>query len=96
MHNAASLLMLLSTNVITVKTSFFSLCYILFPAANKESLAVAHCTGAQFIRVEGFVYSHIADEGWIDSSAGDILRYKRYIGADNTLIFTDIKKKHRL
>lgn len=26
-------------------------------------------------RVEGFVFSHVADEGWIDSCAGELLRY---------------------
>ena len=66
----------------------------LSPAANHEALAVAHSTGAQFIRVEGFVFSHIADEGWIDSCAGKLLRYRRNIGADKVLLWTDIKKKH--
>ena len=34
--------------------------------ANKEALAVASCCSLQFIRAEGFVYSHVADEGWMD------------------------------
>ncbi|XP_067015843.2 uncharacterized protein F13E9.13, mitochondrial isoform X1 [Anabrus simplex] len=61
---------------------------------NKEAVAVAHAAGLQFIWAEGFVFSHIADEGFIDSTAGDLLRYRRKIGADDLLIFTDIKKKH--
>ena len=56
---------------------------------------MAHSTGADFIRVEGYVFAHIADEGLIESCAGDLLRYRRNIGADNVLIWTDIKKKHR-
>ena len=31
--------------------------------ANREALAVAHAIGAAFVRVEGFVFAHVADEG---------------------------------
>ena len=62
--------------------------------ANRAALAIAHACGAAFVRVEGFVFAHVADEGIIESSAGDLLRYRRAIGADNVLIFADIKKKH--
>jgi len=51
--------------------------------------------GLDFIRCEGFVFSHIGDEGWIDAEAGSLLRYRKMIDAENVLIFTDIKKKHR-
>lgn len=51
--------------------------------------------GLDFIRAEGFVFSHVADEGLLDACAGDLLRYRKIIGADRVLIFTDIKKKHR-
>jgi membrane complex biogenesis BtpA family protein len=63
-------------------------------AANREALAVAHATGADFVRVEGFVYAHVADEGVIESCAGELLRYRRAIGAEQVLIFADVKKKH--
>ena len=63
-------------------------------AANREALAVAHASGADFVRVEGFVYAHVADEGVIESSAGELLRYRRTIGAERVLIFADVKKKH--
>lgn len=63
-------------------------------AANKEALAVAKATGLNFIRAEGFVFASVADEGIIESSAGETLRYRKSIGADNVLVFTDIKKKH--
>jgi uncharacterized protein len=62
--------------------------------ANREALAVAHASGADFVRVEGFVYAHVADEGVIESCAGELLRYRRAIGAERVLIFADIKKKH--
>ncbi|CAH1187756.1 unnamed protein product [Phyllotreta striolata] len=61
---------------------------------NKEALAVAKACSLNFIRAEGFVFSHIADEGFTDASAGLILRYRKQIEADDVLVFTDIKKKH--
>ena len=63
-------------------------------AANREAVAVAHAAGARFARVEGFVYAHVADEGLIESSAGELLRYRRAIGAEEVLLFADVKKKH--
>jgi membrane complex biogenesis BtpA family protein len=63
-------------------------------AANREALAVALACGADFVRVEGFVFAHVADEGVIESCAGELLRYRRAIGAERVLVFTDIKKKH--
>lgn len=62
--------------------------------ANLEAMAVAHASGASFVRVEGFVFAHVADEGFIDACAGPLLRYRKAIGAENVRIFADIKKKH--
>jgi len=62
--------------------------------ANREAIAVAHACGADFVRVEGFVFAHVADEGLIDASAGELLRYRRAIGAERVRVFADIKKKH--
>lgn len=60
----------------------------------KEALAVAKATRCNFIRNEGFVFSHIGDEGFIDSNAGELLRYRKMIDAEDILVFSDIKKKH--
>jgi hypothetical protein len=62
--------------------------------ANTSSLAVALACGASFVRVEGFVFAHVADEGLIEASAGALLRYRRAIGADHIRVFADVKKKH--
>jgi len=62
--------------------------------ANKEALAVALAADLDFIRAEGFVFSHVADEGFIDGCAGPLLRYRKMIGADHVKVFVDIKKKH--
>lgn len=62
---------------------------------NEEAIAVAKAAGFQFIRAEGFVFSHVADEGFIDASAGTLLRYRRQVDAEDVLVFADVKKKHR-
>ena len=62
--------------------------------ANEAALAVAHSSGAQFVRVEGFVFAHTADEGTIEACAGPLLRYRKKIGAEKVRILCDIKKKH--
>jgi len=63
-------------------------------AANREALAVAQACGATFVRVEGFVFAHVADEGVIESDAAELLRYRRAIGAGHVRVFADVKKKH--
>lgn len=62
--------------------------------ANQAALAVALASGLEFIRAEGFVFGHVADEGYIDSQAAELLRYRKMIGAESIAVFTDIKKKH--
>jgi uncharacterized protein len=62
--------------------------------ANLEAMAVAHAAGLDFIRAEGFAFAHVADEGIIESSAAELLRYRRAIGADAVQVWTDVKKKH--
>ncbi|XP_056631618.1 uncharacterized protein F13E9.13, mitochondrial [Diorhabda sublineata] len=61
---------------------------------NKEALAIGKVCDMDFIRAEGYVFSHVADEGLTDANAGLILRYRKTIGGENILVFTDIKKKH--
>ncbi|XP_067158626.1 uncharacterized protein F13E9.13, mitochondrial-like isoform X3 [Apteryx mantelli] len=63
-------------------------------AANQQAIAVALAADLDFIRAEGFVFSHVADEGIINACAGNLLRYRKQIGAENIQIFADIKKKH--
>lgn len=62
--------------------------------ANREALAVALACGATFVRAEGFVFAHVADEGLMEADAADLLRYRRAIGAESIAIFADVKKKH--
>ncbi len=63
-------------------------------AANIDAIAAALGAGLGFIRAEGFVFGHVADEGYIDGCAAELLRYRKNIDAEHIAIFTDIKKKH--
>lgn len=61
----------------------------------REAIAVAQALGADFVRVENFVFAHVADEGLLErAEAGPLLRYRRQIGATEIKIFADLKKKH--
>ncbi|MBT3253705.1 MAG: BtpA/SgcQ family protein [Candidatus Marinimicrobia bacterium] len=62
--------------------------------ANQAALSIAQAAELQFIRAEGFVFGHMADEGLLQSDAGNLLRFRKQIGAEDIMIFTDIKKKH--
>lgn len=62
--------------------------------ANHEALAVAHAAGLDWVRVEGFAFAHVADEGIIESSAASLLRFRRQIGAERVQVWADVKKKH--
>lgn len=61
--------------------------------ANREALGVAVSTGASFIRVEGFAYAHVADEGIIEACAAELLRARRALDA-SVAIWADVQKKH--
>lgn len=62
--------------------------------ANIEAMAVAHAARLDFIRAEGFAFAHVADEGFIESSAAKLLRYRKMIGAEGIQVWADVKKKH--
>jgi membrane complex biogenesis BtpA family protein len=62
--------------------------------ANAEAMSVAHAAGLDYIRAEGFAFAHVADEGLIESSAAELLRFRRRIGAGRVCVWADVKKKH--
>jgi membrane complex biogenesis BtpA family protein len=62
--------------------------------ANVEAMAVAHAGGLDYIRAEAYTFAHVADEGLIESSAAELLRFRRKIGADGVRVWADVKKKH--
>lgn len=61
--------------------------------ANREALGIAVAAGASFIRVEAYAYAHVADEGWLDACAGELLRVRRALGV-GVKVWADVRKKH--
>lgn len=61
----------------------------------RQTMATAFAVGAAFVRIENMTHAHVADEGLMSTAeAGDLLRYRRQLGADTIRVFADIKKKH--
>ncbi len=58
-----------------------------------SALAIAKAVNADFIRVNQLFYSSLAPEGWIESCAADLMRYKAYLNSDVS-VFADIDVKH--
>ena len=103
MHDAPYLLRKVGPEIISsmtavalsIKQRFEIPCGIqVLAGANKEAIAIAQSANLDFIRAEGFVFGHVADEGFFQSDAGELLRYRKMINAENIYIYTDIKKKH--
>lgn len=62
--------------------------------ANLEALGAAIAAELDFLRVEGFVFAHVGDEGIHESCAAQLLRRRAALKAEKILVFADIKKKH--
>jgi membrane complex biogenesis BtpA family protein len=66
----------------------------LLAGANLEALAAAIAADVDFIRVEGYVYAHVGDEGIHESCAAALIRKRANLHAERIKIFADVKKKH--
>ncbi len=58
-----------------------------------SALAIATCTGAQFIRVNVLTGVMATDQGLIEGCAHDLLRYRRTLGSE-VQILADVLVKH--
>lgn len=58
------------------------------------ALAIAKAIKARFVRINQFVNAYVANEGFIEGMAGEILRYRSHIKGDDIAIFTDVHVKH--
>jgi len=63
-------------------------------AANRTAVAVAAAADLDFVRCEGWAYGHLADKGWVEASAGAVVRYRKALEAEGVLVLADVKKKH--
>src|SRR3954471_9147692 len=60
----------------------------------QSALAVAHATGAAFIRVNVLCGARVADQGVVEAIAHDLLRDRAMLGATGVRIFADVDVKH--
>lgn len=60
----------------------------------KAALAIAQTTGGKFIRANVFTETIITDQGIIEPTASELLRYRRYLGAEGVKVFADVHVKH--
>jgi membrane complex biogenesis BtpA family protein len=58
------------------------------------ALAIGKAVGAKFIRINQFVNAYVSNEGFMDGKAGEVLRYRKSIGAEDIAIFADVHVKH--
>lgn len=66
----------------------YPICSFLFAPCKFQSCQLF----LQFIRAEGFIFSHVADEGMLDACAGQLMRYRKSLALENNvLVFTDLK-----
>ncbi|MFX5991155.1 BtpA/SgcQ family protein, partial [Acinetobacter baumannii] len=61
----------------------------LLAGANLEALGVAVAANLDFLRVEGFVYAHVGDEGLHQACAAELIRRRANLKADSIKIFAD-------
>ena len=57
------------------------------------ALAIAKAVGARFVRANQWVNAYVANEGFINGPAGEALRYRSKIGAQDVRIFADVHVK---
>lgn len=58
------------------------------------ALAIAHATGASFIRVNVLCGARVTDQGLIQGIAHDLLRLRSQLGATSIRILADVDVKH--
>ncbi|NMC05595.1 MAG: BtpA/SgcQ family protein [Candidatus Lokiarchaeota archaeon] len=59
-----------------------------------SALAISKAVGAQFVRVNVHAGVAATDQGIINGTAHETLRYRKAIGADNVHIHADVRVKH--
>lgn len=60
----------------------------------KHALAIAHASGAGFIRVNQWANAYVANEGIIEGPAASASRYRAWLRAQRVLVMADVQVKH--
>jgi len=59
-----------------------------------EALAIAYVCGASYIRVNALSEVVVSDQGILTPRAYDLMRYRRYLGAEHVAVLADVHVKH--
>ncbi len=62
--------------------------------AAHHALAVAHASGAGFVRVNQWANAYVANEGLLEGPAAAATRYRAWLGARQVRVFADVHVKH--
>ncbi|WP_200947896.1 BtpA/SgcQ family protein [Phycicoccus sp. Root101] len=62
--------------------------------ATMHSIAVAKAAGAQFVRANQWANAYIANEGFLEGTAGQALRYRASLGGNDIKVLADVHVKH--
>lgn len=62
--------------------------------ATLHSLAVAKAAGARFVRANQWANAYIANEGFLEGTAGRALRYRACLGGGDIKVLADVHVKH--
>ncbi|MCA0295529.1 MAG: BtpA/SgcQ family protein [Actinobacteria bacterium] len=57
------------------------------------SLAVAQAAGGSFVRANQWANAYVANEGFLEGKAGQVLRYRHNLGADAISVWADVHVK---
>ena len=58
------------------------------------SLALSYVHGGRWIRVNVLTEAYVTDQGIIEGTAADLMRYRRMLGAEGVAVFADVHVKH--
>lgn len=61
-----------------------------------SAISIAHVIGAKFVRVNILTEAMVTDQGIIRSRAHKILRFRKFLGAEDIKIFADVHVKHAI
>ncbi|MGN6368630.1 MAG: BtpA/SgcQ family protein [Phycisphaerae bacterium] len=59
-----------------------------------SAVAIAHATGAAFVRINVLCGARVTDQGVIEGAAHEVLRLRRTLGAEQVAILADVDVKH--
>jgi len=62
--------------------------------ATVQSIAVAKAAGARFVRANQWVNAYVANEGFLEGTAGAALRYRASLRATDVRVLADVHVKH--